>query len=407
MGKPTTSFASASLPQPASARLDESGSAISLHTSSGRYRDDPEANDDDDDDDQDLPPLYTEHEEYSDTVVDPLVPPGTGPLVTPFGHDGDGATAYYLDRRLDSDPVFLADHVRRLATIPPRPWVRLRGTHRERRRRAGGDKSHLSGDDVVVDFDIRIELTHLLYSDIRRQQAWRALVTAGNLEKVRRGTVFPDRAPGFGGAPCSAGGAVEQNGVPGLDQWCHRFCASPAHLRCFSVERRIVGWDWDLLRRRLEALIRATNYRGHAVVSFPVGNARADMYSNCRTNRWRLTGWIRFVFYATLLFLFTWPWLFFRTRRWETVAAEWYVSMPTSVPGRRQYAAGVSEERWYALWAPAIQRAMLERRDGQLDQGDLERAQGQTTTGQGVVRAGVEAAMGVVNRSFGWGGDEC
>ncbi|PHH71764.1 hypothetical protein CDD80_5007 [Ophiocordyceps camponoti-rufipedis] len=397
MGKPSAPGSASDSP---SARLTEPRSAISLHgPSSAPYRDDPAATDNDDDDDDELPPLYSEHDEYHDEgpLVDPLVPPGTGPLVSPFGHDSEGAVAYYMDRRLDSDPVFLADHIRRLAVVPPRPSVRLRGTHRQRRRRAG-DNSHVTGgDDVVVDFDIRIELTHLLYADIRRQQAWRALVTAGNFEKVRRGTVFPDRAPGFGGAP---GGDVERDGVPGLEQWCHRFCASPARLRCFSLERRIVGWDWDLLRRRLEGLVRASNYRGHAVVSFPIGNAQADIYSDCRPNRWRLTGWIRFIFYASLLFLITWPWLFLRTRRWETVAAEWYVSMPTSVPGRRQYAAGVSEERWYALWAPAIQRAMLDRRDGLLDQGDLERARSE------VAGAGVGAAMGVVDRSFGWGGDE-
>ncbi|RCI11496.1 hypothetical protein L249_7696 [Ophiocordyceps polyrhachis-furcata BCC 54312] len=349
------------------------------------------------------------HDDFSAIgPVNPLLPRGTEPLVVPFGHDSDATTAYYLDSRLDYDPDFLADHIRRLAVIPPRPSVRLRGTHRQRRQRSG-DKSHLSGDDVVVDFDIRIDLTHLLYSDIRRQQSWRALVTAGNFEKVRRGTVFPDRAPGFGGAPCP--GAVEEqlDGVPGLERWCHRYCASSSPLRCFSLQRRIVGWDWDLIRRRLEALVRATNYRGHAVVSFPVGNTRADMYNDCRTNRYRLTGWICFVFYATLLFVLSWPWLFFRTRRWETVAAEWYVSRPTSVPGRREYAAGVSEESWYNLWAPAIQRALLERRDGQLDQADLERARGQTVaTGPGgSVREGVQTAMGVVNRSFGWGGDEC
>ncbi|POR38011.1 Uncharacterized protein TPAR_01792, partial [Tolypocladium paradoxum] len=195
-----------------------------------------------------------------------------------------------------------------------------------------------------------------------------------------------------------------------------RFCASGAGLRCFTLQRRVEGWDWELLRRRLEGLARASNYRGRCEVTFPLRNARVDVYNDCRANRWRLTGWICFVFYATALVVFAWPWLFFRTRRWETVAAEWHMSRPTAtatatgVPGRREYAAGLSEEQWYGLWARAVQRAMLERRDGELHQGDLESSAEEVVPGEGglagVLRAGVEA-MGVVNRSFGWGGDQC
>lgn len=366
------------------------------------------------DDDDDLPPLYTDHDEFADAAsaatFDPLVPRGLGdPLVQPFGTAADdGATASYLDPRLDSDPAFLVDHVARLAALPPRPFVRLRGTHQERRRGTshGKDDKGRHEREEVVDFDVRVELTHLLYTDIRTHSSWRSVTTAGNLEKVRRGTVFAQRAPGFGGSgPADEGGALD------LEGWCHRFCASGAGLKCFTLRRRVEGWDWELLRRRLEALVRATNYRGRCAVTFPVRNARVDVYNDCRANRWRLTGWICFVFYATALFVFAWPWLFFRTRRWETVAAEWHMSRPTAVPGRREYAAGLSEEQWYGLWARAIQRAMLERRDAELDQGDLERSAAEVAPpGEGglagVVRAGVDA-MGVVNRSFGWGGDQC
>ncbi|KND91989.1 hypothetical protein TOPH_03354 [Tolypocladium ophioglossoides CBS 100239] len=363
--------------------LGESASSIFLRAASsaappssrrhGQYFDDPAtqaAYEGAGSDYDDLPPLYTDHEEYSDAHAapfDPLVPGGLGdPLVQPFGHSDDGSTAYYLDPRLDSDPAFLVNHVTRLAALPPRPFVRLRGTHRERRR--GGDKDR-HGREEVVDFDVRVELTHLLYADIHTHASWHSVTTAGNFEKVRRGTVFAQRAPGFGGS-----GPAEEGGAPDLERWCHRFCASDAGLKCFTLQRRVDGWDWDLLRRRLEALVLASNYRGRCEVTFPVRSARVDVYNDCRANRWRLTGWICFLFYATALFVFTWPWLFLRTRRWETVAVEWHMSRPTTgVPARREYAAGLSEEQWYGLWARAIQRAMLERRDGELDQGDLER----------------------------------
>jgi len=472
MGKPSDGGKhGGASPSPAPSRqhphLGESASAISLNTTATheRYYDDPPELHDDheyahayaDHDDDDLPPLYSDHDEFASssallggdgaaaggggsigsngragsrgissvTPVNPLVPRGGEQLVQPFSHSRDGTTAYYIDPRLDADPAFLLDHITRLAALPPRPFVQLRGTHRERRR-AGSSNSNGSGNnssttETVVDFDLRIELTHLLYTDIHTQSAWRSVVTASNFEKVRRGTVFAERAPGFGG---SSGRHAPEEGTPDLAEWCRRYCAAGpdpgSGLRVFTLERRIAGWDFDLLGKRLEELARATNYRGSVAVRFPVRDARVEVHCACRTSRWRLTRWVRVLFYATLLFLFAWPWLKFRTRRWDTQAAEWRASEPTSVPGRKRYAAGMSEERWYALWAGALQRGMLERRQGELDVGDLERGNGR---GQGrgegrgegegdeggfagVVRAGVEA-MGVVNRSFGWGGDTC
>ncbi|UNI19603.1 hypothetical protein JDV02_005782 [Purpureocillium takamizusanense] len=460
--------------KPSHPHLGESASAISLNTTTHeRYFDDPPPSHNHDDDeyayaDDDLPPLYSDHDDFASsptvngvaggaggssrsnnnhgvTPVNPLVPRGGEQLVQPFCHSRDGTTTYYIDPRLDSDPVFLLDHITRLAALPPRPFMQLRGTHKERRRRSssssnGSNHGGSSSTETVVDFDLRIELTHLLYTDIHTQSAWRSVVTASNFEKVRRGTVFAERAPGFGGS--SGGRHAPEEGTPDLAEWCRRYCAAGGPdgrgrgLRCFTLERRVAGWDFEALGRRLEELARATNYRGRVEASFPVRDARVEVHCACLTSRWRLTRWVRALFYATLLFLLAWPWLRLRTRRWDTQAAEWRASEPTSVPGRKRYAAGMSEERWYALWAGPLQRAMLERRQGELDVGDLLQGQGQGQQGQqgprggggddggdgragrsvrggagaggleGVVRAGVEA-MGVVNRSFGWGGDSC
>ncbi|PHH76235.1 hypothetical protein CDD82_4073 [Ophiocordyceps australis] len=366
--------------------------------------------------DEDLPPLYTDHDfgqEDSASCFNPLAP---APLVAPFCTSSDGRVEYYLDKRLDSDAIFLADHVRQLATVPPRLFARIQGTHQARRRRDRYDDDGSRQNRIreqVVDFDICIELTHLLYTDIARRQAWRSIVTAGNFDKVHRGTVCAERAPGFGGR--SSSGQVE-SGVSSVEAWCEGFCARKGGLRCFVLERRIEGWDYELLTRRLTSLARATNYRGRVSVTFPTKGARIEVWNACRTNKWRLTGWLRCVMYVTMLWIFVWPWLALRTRKWETVAAEWEMSRPArgggggggggggraaaaghrGRGGRREYAAGMSEEAWYLAWAAGIQRAMLERRDGELDQADLEGRR----EGRGV------QAMGLVNRSFGWGEDE-
>jgi hypothetical protein len=399
--------------------LGESASAISLHPQdlaqpTERYFDDDPTEFQTDD----LPPLYSDVDPEAASsapassvsgsrgrggaTVNPLLPSGADLKVQPFARDASSDTAYYVDPRLSSDPDFLADHIGRLAALPPRPYVHVRGTHTTTVRKSDGKSERRT----AVDFDLQLELTYLLYEDIHAQRAWRHLAAAGNFDKVRRGTVFPTRAPGFGGSSSQQHNEAEE-GISEIALWCHRYCASRAGLRAFALDRQVLGWDFDLIRSRLESLIRATNYRGHITIDFPVKNARVEVYNDCRTNRWRLTKWIEMLFVFTLLFLFSWPWLFFRTARWEVLTAQWHMSTTDPATGQKRYVS-MSEERWYNLWARPIQKAILERRQGTLDQRDLDQIDAPPAAPPsgfaGVVQAGVDA-MGVVNRSFGWGGD--
>ncbi|KAG9252173.1 uncharacterized protein F5Z01DRAFT_235110 [Emericellopsis atlantica] len=372
-------------------------SSISLHSQPGIIPPQPRYFDDDPSEIQndDLPPLYSDHENDAVATEDPLLPAGTQPLqVQPF--KVNNGVEYYIDRRLDVDPVFLKDHIDRLAIIPPRPHVHIRGTHNSSVRKADGKTERRE----IVDFDIHIELTHLLYEDIHSRTPFsHEIVTAGNFEKVRRGTVCTTRAPGFGGS----GGAAEE-GTPDVAEWCRRYCTAKNGLKSFGLERTVSGWDFDALQTKLEGLVRSTNYRGKLEISFPVQNGKVEIYNECRTNRWRLTKWIEMIFVLTLMFIFSWPWLYFRTAKWEVVTAQWRFSV-TDAQGRRRYAT-VSEDRWYNMWARPISRAVLGRRQGTLDQGDLNREDAPREEGfAGVVQAGVDA-MGVVNRSFGWGGND-
>lgn len=413
MGK---SASDTQLPGPEGHVFGESASAISLASPvselpTTRYFDDDPA----ELNDNDLPPLYSDQDNVTRPFhgsasapslsstpggpVDPLLPAAArGFGIRPFKRDPKTETTYYIDRRLSTDPTFLQDQITKLSHVPPRPRLQIRGTHKQAVKK--GDRTETR---TIVDFDVQLELTYLLYTDIHAPRAWRQLKTVTNFEKVRRGTVFTTRAPGFGGS------GVAEEGQPGLDAWCHRFCASHYGLRSFVFERRISGWDVDYLQEKLEAMVRATNYHGKLQVTFPVHNSRVEIYNDCRTNRWRLTKWVEMLFVFTLLFLFAWPWVFFRTRRWETVYAEWPMSRTeTQEDGtaRKRY-AHMSEERWYNMWARAISKAVIERRQGVLDQSDLQRAEGAPAREEGfggAVQAGVEA-MGVVNRSFGWGAD--
>ncbi|KAK5993923.1 hypothetical protein PT974_07361 [Cladobotryum mycophilum] len=324
------------------------------------------------------------------SAVDPLAPSGIrglGLSIEPFAHDARSDIVYYINEDLETDPSFLENTLNTLSKMPPRPFAVIRGTHTETRRNNDDDREE---NRQVVDFDLEIEMTHLLFTDIHNPQhgAWREIKTVGNFEKVKRGTVFATRAPGFGGS------GTAESGEPSVQEWCHRFCASSAGLKNLSFERRVVGYDWDLLERRLEDLVRATNYRGRLDISFPIRNSRVEIYNSCRTNRWRLTKWIYIVSIITLMFLFTWPWLFFRTKRWQTVYAEWEVSREEDDgTGRvtRRYAS-MSEEAWYNLWAKAVQKAVLERKQGALDQGDLERARAYEAAAEDLTGSSPETA---------------
>jgi len=377
-----------------------SDDALSLHGQpSNRYLDDdaPELQVDD------LPPLYDDiaGPENGEGSSAPLLPnfatSDQFPGMIPY-HTKDTATTCYVDERLDNDPKLLEQHVNWWAQTPPRPFVRLLGTHWH-----DVDRNGKKERESVTDFDVQVELTPYLFSDAANRVASSELRTPENTDKVCRGTLFATRAPG-----------AKQNielGLPDkptLTEWCHRYHASHAGLKTFSVVRRMVGFDEDKVREKLEALIRHSNYRGNLQISFPVQDQLIKVYNDCRTNRWRLTKWIYFLCIFTLMFLFTWPYLFFRTKRFEVVAVDWHFSQ-FDLSGRKKYTT-VSEDQWYNLWARAINHAVLERRQGVLDQQDLLAAEGAPPAflnvegARDILRAGI-SAMNAVNSRLGWGGD--
>ncbi|TEA21978.1 hypothetical protein C8034_v006107 [Colletotrichum sidae] len=411
--KPDAKGDKASSAEAAAHRINQPSDAYSLHTNDP-YFDNPDASSSTAAA-LDLPPSYSD-DPTTETSPSSLLADEAGPSPNLFRRDAQTGAEIHFSRRLDTDPAYLEAHIESLAQAPPRPFVRVRGSHSESVRKRD-DKTE---NKTVVDFDLRLDLTPFLYRDINARQSWRDLRTPDNFSKVRRGTVYPTRAPGFGGS--SAGGVVEGSKPPTLREWCHRYCASHAGLKTFTLSRTVTGFDDDeRLKARLEDLVRATHYRGRIDVSFPVNDARVDIYNTCRVNRWRFTSWVRWFFYLTFLWLFAWPYLFFRTKRFEVVEAEWPFSRRKRDPATgkvvgREYVT-VSEDQWYNMWARAIHRAILERRQGELDQRDLRDAEGRQDTSfedvlagmdgetsRGLVRAGV-SAMNVVNRHFGWGGD--
>lgn len=393
---------------------------LSLHSRSGQgyYDSDaPELPALDDAQNDDLPPLYDEAHETGTSLSAPLLAEHTShpsglptsglaaAAIHPFRVDAN--VAYYLNSELDNNPEFLEQQVRAWAATPPRPFVRIFGYHRERRH--PHDKKKESRD--VTDFDIKVELTPYFCPDGGAGQTSCEFQTAENTERTRRGTSFRWRAPGMGKK--NAGrielGMIEK---PSLTQWCHMYCASHAGLKAFQLRRRIDGFDKSRVKEHLEGMVRRTNYRGHVRISFPVDGEKVEVWNDCRTNRWRLTNWIYGLFCVSMLWLLTWPYLFLRTKRFETVSAVWHFSV-VHPDCTRSYTT-ISEDQWYNLWGRALTKAVLTKRQGTLDQQDLLAAEGAPpsfNTGHsavdgtlGFLAAGVNA-MNEVNRQLGWGED--
>ncbi|ROW07743.1 hypothetical protein VMCG_03459 [Cytospora schulzeri] len=401
--------------------------AMPLHTQPGQssYRSAPDLalpveNDD-------LPPVYDDVAEASGStdLNAPLLPnyPSSSPPGLPddrpdlYGlkpFNREASLVRYLDHRLDNDPDFFASRIRQLAALPPRPFVRVHGSHRERHRASNGKDENRS----ITDFDVWVELTPQQWVDgaaaAAARLAWNEVHTVENGDRALRGTVFRHRAPGRAGRGT---GNIELGMVaekPSLTQWCHMYCASHAGLKKFVLRRKVLGFDQARVRDQIEAMVRRTNYRGRLDVSFPVRDETVEVWNQCRTNEWRLTKWIFTLFCVSMLWLLTWPYLFFRTKKFETVTSEWYFSRCRG-EGRKAYVS-LSEDQWYNLWGRALSKAVLSKRQGTLDQTDLIAADapgpvyntGNSTVdgALGFLRAGANAVT-EVNRQLGWGENQC
>lgn len=402
-------------PSPPTTSVDADADAFSLHSQPEQHfydNDAPELPEDVRNDD--LPPLYDEAAETSApflSAAHPPIQPGYAPglhdTLQPFRTDDD--VSYYLSKPLDTDAELLETRVRTWAAIPPRPFVRIHGYHHERRRDTVNKKSE---NKKITDFDVKVELTPYICPQGGTRGADSELRTVENGDKAKRGGICRKRAPGAKKSGRIELGMVEK---PSLTEWCHRYCASHAGLKVFQLRRDIGGLNYDRLRDHLQGVVRRTNYKGHVSVTFPVQNARVEVWNECRTNQWRLTKWIYALFCMSMLWLFTWPYLFFRTKRFETVSAVWLFSRQISSDDPARQYVTISEDQWYNLWGRAITKAVLQKRQGTLGQDDLLAADavpGSFNTGHGTVdgalgflAAGVNA-MNEVNRQLGWGEDQ-
>ncbi|KAF5666670.1 hypothetical protein FHETE_6169 [Fusarium heterosporum] len=381
--------------------------ALSMHTTAGESSFNAERYLDDNLDDADAPPPAYDDALATESESAPILTPQVdnhyhGELQT--GVSRPASHFAYTSKRIgqkrttigneilsvqdahsDTDPDFLELWIRTMAKYPPSPYIHITGTHHETRN----DKDGKSKTEEVTDFRIMISLQNYLWPGFQRGVTTStSLVTAESAEKTYRGTILKKRQDGVKGE-------IEVGHTkPTLKEWCHRYCAKATGPKVFRLTRSVTGFNEDGVREDLTYYIRQTNYKGRLSIEFPVGDRAVDIYSSSRLNNWRLTSWICWLFYLTFLWIFSWPVLFFSTKRYEVVKVIWPFSRENESGVR--VPTTVDEYNWTKMYAPAIKQLCLDRYQGLA--GDnllneiLERSEAPSNTEQAIGRAVVGAA---------------
>ncbi|KAL8946192.1 MAG: hypothetical protein Q9222_007383 [Ikaeria aurantiellina] len=182
--------------------------------------------------------------------------------------DAKGSTTTYISRSLTSDPAACQSFIEGQILIPPRPMVRMIGSHIETRIR---DKKEEK--TRVTDFDIRVAFGRLLAHE------WARSKIVDNAQKTYRGGIFKQVDPRAKAHSEAASMA------PSLKEWCHRFCASSAGAKSFTVSRKVTDFEYYTVTNRLTEALRGTNYRGHINITYPVYDRSTIITSDHWMNR--------------------------------------------------------------------------------------------------------------------------
>lgn len=111
----------------------------------------------------------------------------------------------------------------------------------------------------------------------------------------------------------------------------------------------MTGFVIGYVERKMEALARETGYCGTVHVNLlPALHNQIKAYNDVRTNRWRLKGWLKFLFGVTFLWVFALPYLKASTNKFGEVVAKRRFSRSAAnggPPGVRQHQRGSLVER--------------------------------------------------------------
>jgi hypothetical protein len=269
--------------------------------------------------------------------------------------------------------------IKEQAAYPPDFALRLRGTHTETFRK----RDNKTERKVVVDFDIKVNMTNLLvcpnpghavdpspcnlHPDPRTQRpthppqdvatpSCKYIQVLGASERGYRGTITSTQAPE----------PTDDEEPTSLTSWCQDYVSNPSTVKTFTLKRQVIHHDAAVLEKLCRDLILRTSYRGHTHITFPTTHNKITIYSPSRVNSWRFNPWIYWPIYVTFLWIFTWPYLFFATKKWEVVTAVFPYRLD---PERNRVAKPLvqSEAAFFQDWKESLRRAVISQHQGWVD----------------------------------------
>ncbi|RDW89270.1 hypothetical protein BP6252_01302 [Coleophoma cylindrospora] len=241
----------------------------------------------------------------------------------------------------------LEQMIRQQSMFPPVYWMYIHGTHTETVKQGNKESKN-----KIVDFFIRINLTHLL-------------TTTPGLDVENHIEMLEDNRRGYRGGilPKVSPNVSDTEESNALRAWCQKFVEDPASWKAFKLKREVRHHDTARLEQLIRSLIASTNYRGHVSINFPLQHKEVVVLSPGKINELRTKRWLRWVFYLTFLWIFSWPVLFFITKRYEVVKAVFnYTSDPAE--SEERIPAVMSEMEFFQRWESAIRRGIYGRYDG-------------------------------------------
>ena len=238
------------------------------------------------------------------------------------------------------------------AKYPPKYTARILGKHAELHGNtySNGFNSERFGVFTVFDFAVGLDMTHLL---VPSPDASHSLLSQDF-------DIPLPRVKAYRGHRTKTD--CVQESAPDAEAYVHSYISSPFPLRSFSLNRRILPHDSAALKALITALVRSINYRGDLSVTFAITNSRVTVYSPCWQNHYREKLWLRWIFYLTFLWVISWPYLWFITRRWEVETTALPCSRASE--GENKQYTTKSRESFVKEWETSVTRAVLERMQG-------------------------------------------
>ena len=213
------------------------------------------------------------------------------------------------DQHLNSDVEALYQWLHTSSASPPRPHMRLLGTH------------HDSNNKTAVDFSLRFDLPAFLLP----------IHTLATASRCRQGT--------------RSSHPVAEDGM-NIRDWCAEYIAAADPWKEFKLRKKVVGLDKTFLRRKVAAAVKDTGYAGTVTITFPVEERTVVVAPDTWVSRARY-GPCRWVFYVSLLWVILWPLLWVVTRKWDVVEVHWETAS--------------AEKDWAERWRWVISRMVQKR----------------------------------------------